>query len=60
MNKDNNKFVVPGSKQDIEKAEKEITKAKKDIDDIKENFIDGMHFHYFSTMKDAVNFNFGK
>lgn len=33
---------------------------KKDIDDIKENFIDGMHFHYFSTMKDAVNFNFGK
>ena len=33
---------------------------KKDIDDIKENFIDGMHFHYFSTMKDAVSFNFGK
>ena len=28
--------------------------------EILENFIDGMHFHYFSTMKDAVNFNFGK
>lgn len=33
---------------------------KKDIDDIKENFIDGMHFHYFSSMKDAIQFNFGK
>lgn len=32
---------------------------KKDIDDIKENFIDGMHFHYFDTMKEAVEFNFG-
>ena len=32
---------------------------KKDIDDIKENFIDGMHFHYFSSMKEAVEFNFG-
>ncbi len=32
---------------------------KKDIDDIKENFIDGMRFHYFSSMKDAVEYNFG-
>lgn len=32
---------------------------KKDIDDIKENFIDGMRFHYFSSMKEAVEFNFG-
>ena len=31
---------------------------KKDIDDIKENFIDGMHFHYFESMKEAVMFNF--
>ncbi|MBP5664183.1 MAG: endopeptidase La [Bacteroidales bacterium] len=27
---------------------------KKDIDDIKENFIEGMHFHYFSSMKEAL------
>lgn len=31
---------------------------RKDIDDIKENFIDGMTFHYFETMRDAVDFNF--
>ena len=31
---------------------------KKDIDDIKENFIDGMTFHYFESMKEAVKFNF--
>ena len=31
---------------------------KKDIDDIKENFIDGMKFHYFETMQEAVKFNF--
>ena len=31
---------------------------KKDIDDIKENFIEGMRFHYFEEMKDAVRFNF--
>ena len=31
---------------------------KKDIDDIKENFIDGMTFHYFESMKEAVMFNF--
>ena len=31
---------------------------KKDIDDIKENFIEGMTFHYFETMKEAVMFNF--
>lgn len=29
---------------------------KKDVDDIKGNFIDGMRFHYFSSMKDAVNY----
>jgi ATP-dependent Lon protease len=29
---------------------------KKDVEDIKENFIDGMWFHYFSEMKDAVRF----
>lgn len=29
---------------------------KKDIDDIKENFIEGMNFHYFSAMKDALNY----
>ncbi len=33
---------------------------RKDIEDIKENFIDGMRFHYFSSMKDAVEYNFGK
>ena len=33
---------------------------KKDIDDIKENFIEGMHFHYFDTMKEAVAYNFGE
>ena len=33
---------------------------RKDIDDIKENFIEGMRFHYFSSMKDAVAYNFGK
>ena len=27
---------------------------KKDIDDIKENFIEGMRFHYFSSMKEAL------
>jgi len=31
---------------------------KKDIDDIKENFIEGMTFHYFESMKEAVMFNF--
>ena len=31
---------------------------KKDIDDIKENFIAGMRFHYFETMKEAVMYNF--
>lgn len=36
------------------------TENKKDIDDIKENFIDGMHFHFFSSMKEAVEFNFGR
>jgi ATP-dependent Lon protease len=30
---------------------------KKDIDDIKEHFIDGMKFHYFSDMKKAIDFN---
>ena len=29
---------------------------KKDIDDIKENFIEGMNFHYFDLMKDAINY----
>jgi ATP-dependent Lon protease len=29
---------------------------KKDIEDIKEHFIEGMKFHYFSEMKDAVVF----
>ncbi len=33
---------------------------KKDIDDIKESFIEGMSFHYFEFMKDAVNFNFNR
>lgn len=33
---------------------------KKDIDEIKENFIDGMNFHYFSEMKDAIEFNLTK
>jgi ATP-dependent Lon protease len=29
---------------------------KKDIDDIKENFIDGMRFHYFDSMKEALKY----
>ena len=29
---------------------------QKDINDIKENFIEGMNFHYFSSMKEAVDF----
>ena len=29
---------------------------KKDVDDIKGKFIDGMKFHYFSSMKDAVDY----
>ena len=29
---------------------------KKDIDDIKENFIEGMRFHYFSSMKEALGY----
>jgi ATP-dependent Lon protease len=29
---------------------------KKDIDDIKENFIDGMSFHYFASMQEAINY----
>jgi ATP-dependent Lon protease len=29
---------------------------KKDVEDIKEHFIEGMKFHYFSEMKDAVGF----
>lgn len=29
---------------------------KKDINDIKENFIEGMHFHYFDSMKEAIEF----
>jgi ATP-dependent Lon protease len=29
---------------------------KKDVEDIKEHFIEGMKFHYFSEMKEAVNF----
>ena len=33
---------------------------RKDIEDIKENFIEGMTFHYFASMKEAVEFNFGK
>ncbi len=33
---------------------------RKDIEDIKEHFIDGMRFHYFSSMIDAVKFNFGE
>lgn len=31
---------------------------KKDIDDIKENFVENMSFHYFEYMRDAVNYNF--
>ncbi len=30
---------------------------KKDIVEIKEHFIEGMKFHYFSEMKDAIDFN---
>ena len=29
---------------------------KKDIEDIRENFIEGMHFHYFDSMKEAIKF----
>lgn len=29
---------------------------KKDIDDIKEDFIKGVSFHYFSSMKEAINY----
>ena len=29
---------------------------KKDIQDIKENFIEGMNFHYFSSMDEAVGY----
>jgi len=29
---------------------------KKDVEDIKEHFIEGMKFHYFSEMKEAVKF----
>ncbi|MDR2980414.1 MAG: endopeptidase La [Bacteroidales bacterium] len=29
---------------------------KKDIDDIKENFIDGLNFHYFDSMREAVGY----
>ena len=29
---------------------------KKDIQDIRENFIEGMHFHYFDSMKEAIKF----
>lgn len=29
---------------------------KKDINDIKENFIEGMNFHYFDSMKEAIDF----
>ena len=29
---------------------------KKDIDDIKENFINGMNFHYFASMQEAINY----
>ena len=39
---------------------RESTARYVDIDDIKENFIEGMRFHYFSSMKDAVAYNFGK
>lgn len=33
---------------------------KKDIDDIKENFVENMNFHYFEYMRDAVNYNFNR
>lgn len=33
---------------------------QKDIEDIKESFVEGMRFHYFSFMKDAIDFNFSK
>ena len=33
---------------------------KKDVEDIKEKLIAGMTFHFFTSMKDAVDFNFGK
>ncbi|HXK73565.1 MAG TPA: magnesium chelatase domain-containing protein, partial [Bacteroidales bacterium] len=29
---------------------------KKDVDDIKETFVSGMTFHYFSTMKEAIDY----
>ena len=31
---------------------------KKDVDEIEEIYLDGMSFHYFSSMKEAVLFNF--
>ena len=36
------------------------TENQKDIDDIPEKLLKGMTFHYFSSMQEAVNFNFGK
>ena len=32
---------------------------KKDIEDITEDLVKDMHFHYFASMKEAVEFNFG-
>ncbi|MDR2868506.1 MAG: endopeptidase La [Bacteroidales bacterium] len=29
---------------------------KKDIEDVKENFIEGMKFHYFDSMKEAIDY----
>lgn len=29
---------------------------RKDIDDIKENFIEGLNFHYFDSMKEAIGY----
>ena len=29
---------------------------RKDVEDIKEHFIEGMRFHYFGEMKEAVGF----
>ncbi|MCR4964235.1 MAG: endopeptidase La [Bacteroidales bacterium] len=31
---------------------------KKDIEEIEDIYLEGMHFHYFSSMRDAVLFNF--
>ncbi len=36
------------------------TENQKDIDDIPEKLLKGMTFHYFSSMQEAVNFNFGE